>query len=664
VRIEYSTDDGATWHDATILSSSAGVVTGKGSITGIRPSEAYLPITVEWDSWTDGVGKGGPGGNSNVRLRITPSDGDGLGAPVVSAASFNVNNYLAKMEIQPPGTVTFEHGLKNALNPADGSFTIVDAVTAPVDLLWRITDISYSPGGTDWITAPVATVTNGTATALGGTSDVTVSVDASPGGVDLPPGVYTATITVGDDNTPSAYGSPKTVTVTLTVSRPVMSVGPVSVTFDEVAWNYAPSPGDKTFTIWNDGPSYTELYWVIDDSGADWLTVTDPAGKSGMIAGGGSQVVTLSADQLNPTIQDVGTHPFALSFDDDAGAGVPSLTVDVTLQVRNQRPEILIHDGTGTPFPSDILVMSCVEGTATVDYFSIMNDGEPASELDWDLAEAAGWLTCTPVLGGPLAVTFSDSVTVNVTTAGLTPDPGPTADYTATITVGGGDDTLGEPTVSGVDRQLVVELDVLTQPQIDPTPAGVVFPAGVWGDPYPIPSDVTVDIYNITGEVDLDWTGDWYLSAPDWVTVSPSLPASGQVDMGGSDLDTLTFTLDSDAASLGIGDHAATFRFVNQYGTATDLPVWLLAQSGWSAAHLNATLGFRGRRGSCGRRRGDTNLQLHDALGGDALRVGLRRPRDGYKPGRRYRVRRREQRGADPVWALVDDSLGPGRRQL
>jgi hypothetical protein len=217
--------------------------------------------------------------------------------------------------------------------------------------------------------------------------------------------------------------------------------------------------------------------------------------------------------------------------------------------------------------------MSCVEGTATVDYFSIMNDGEPASELDWDLAEAAGWLTCTPVLGGPLAVTFSDSVTVNVTTAGLTPDPGPTADYTATITVGGGDDTLGEPTVSGVDRQLVVELDVLTQPQIDPTPAGVVFPAGVWGDPYPIPSDVTVDIYNITGEVDLDWTGDWYLSAPDWVTVSPSLPASGQVDMGGSDLDTLTFTLDSDAASLGIGDHAATFRFVNQYGTATDLPV-------------------------------------------------------------------------------------------
>jgi len=572
VRIEYSTDNGATWHDATILSSSAGVVTGKGSITGIRPSAAYSRITVRWDSWTDNVGKGGAGGEP-VKLRVTPSDGDGVGLPAVSAAPFDVDNWLAKLEIRPPASVTFEHGLKNTLNPADGSFTIEN--TGVVNLNWKIDFISYPGGETPWIAAPL--VNDSGVTAPGGTAVVNVSVD--PNGADLQPGTYTAEITVED---PAAYGTPQYVTVTLTVSRPVMRVAPGSVAFDEVPYDLAAPANTGSFFIYNDGPLYTELHWEIDDLAAlwpGWLTITSL--NSGTIVGGGSYEVTLLADHRSPTALTPDTYPsppWTLTVDDAEVPGVATIVsqdVSPTLPVRNQRPEILIHDGTGTPLGT--LALACVEGQTAnfIDAFWIRNVGEPVSALDWDVTESAGWLSCDPMsnAGPSLILGAEEPVTLDVDTGGLTPDPVRTNDYTATITVSGGDYTLGEPTVSGVDRQLVMELDVLTQPQIDATPAGVVFPDGVWGTAYPIPSDVVVDIYNINGEVDLDWTGDWYLGAPDWVTVSASLPASGQVDMGGSDFDTLTFTLNADAASLGIGDHTATFRFVNQYGTPTDLPV-------------------------------------------------------------------------------------------
>jgi len=563
VTVEYSTDGGATWHYATIVSSSAGAVTGKGTVSGLRPLADFSRVTVLWDTWADGVGDAG---DDNVLLRITPSDADGVGVPVASTAPFVVNNHFARLGIQQ-STVAFQHGLANTSNPADKSFTIEN--TGNADLSWQITGISYLPVVTPWIATTPALLDPPVTTVPGDTSVVAVSAD--PNGAGLGEGAYTAEITVED---PAADGSPRTVTVTLTVSRPIMRVEPASVTFQEGVVDYS-SPGNESFLIYNDGPAYTELHWMIDTSGFPlWLDVVGVSSGS-IDGGGGPYAVQLSADHTGQT---VGPHTHTLTVEDSETPDVATIVsqdVFVTFPIRNQRPEILIHDGTGTPFPADALALACVEGTATSDYFSIRNAGEPVSELDWDLTEGAGWLSCSPVsnAGPALAFGADEAVTVDVTTATLSPVPGVTDDYTATITVTGGDYTLGEPTVSGVDRQLVVELDVLKQSQIDPSPAGVVFPDGVWGDAYPIPSDVVVDIYNITGEVDLDWTGNWYLGVPDWVTVSAALPASGQVDMGGSDSDTLTFTLDADAASLGIGDHAATFRFVNQYGTPTDLPV-------------------------------------------------------------------------------------------
>jgi len=110
----------------------------------------------------------------------------------------------------------------------------------------------------------------------------------------------------------------------------------------------------------------------------------------------------------------------------------------------------------GIAVPSIDLSTSAMSFLATKDgpdpndqTFSITNDGEAGSELNWTAGDDMAWLTMIPDSGGPLAKDASEIVTVSVESGALA-----AGIYTGTI-------TISDPTASNSPQTIAVTLTII-----------------------------------------------------------------------------------------------------------------------------------------------------------------------------------------------------------
>ncbi len=478
------------------------------------------------------------------------------------------------MDVQTT-SLLFLHGLGNDDDPADQTITIANAGTADLD--WTLS-VAYTVGAPGWLSFAA-----GGTVAPSGT--VTATITPTPIAATLGAGSYEAVLTVDD---PTARAAPQQVTVSLTVSRPVLDVDPVDVTFGDGVVDLS-SPGTETFQIRNTGPAYTILYWEIVPAALPAWLAADV--YSGSVTGGGSQTVTLTADHAGQAVSTLG---HTLIVGDTKGPGVATLADDdlgVIFPVRNQRPEIEINAGAG---PITTIDVTCVEGeTDSTSTFNVKNVGELTSHLQWsatDDAAAPDWLACNPVsnAAGVLVQNASEQVTLELDASGLPAVLGVTDDYTATVAISGLDpDTVppDEPTLSGA-KQLAVRVNVLKRPQIDFDDPAPSFADGIANVSYPVDDTVTVTLTN-SGEVDLSWNAYW-TQQPTWIETVPvgGLPTSGTTLKEDGSSDGFTFKVNTNAIGLAAGAHTAVVTFEDQYGGTKGLTLTLYVNT---QAHVVAS---------------------------------------------------------------------------
>jgi hypothetical protein len=234
-----------------------------------------------------------------------------------------------------------------------GSFVVANAGGGT--LTWNVSEMIT------WLdVSPAAGTNSGT---------VTVTVDRT----GILPGNHSGQIDV------TSNGGNETVTVTLTVpvQDPVLSVSPVSLVFGE-------SGTIRTLSISNIGTG--SLSWNIQ-SDQLWLTANPPIGHNDA-----DVTVTVDRTGLAP-----GPYAGNLLVSSDGGDIWVPLTMDVAV-------------------PIPVLAVSPVSlsfGTSVIDLFlNLYNTGN--GDLNWNITTDQSWLSATPASG-----INSDQVTVSVDRTGL-----------------------------------------------------------------------------------------------------------------------------------------------------------------------------------------------------------------------------------------------------
>ncbi|MHC4202349.1 MAG: hypothetical protein ACYSU0_20345, partial [Planctomycetota bacterium] len=372
---------------------------------------------------------------------------------------------------------------------------------------------------------------------------------------------------------------------------PVLDVDPLTVAFAEGVTGLT-NPADVMLDVTNLGPAGTQMDWTTDIAPASptWLTVAPDLGFA--LDSGVSAAVTLSAEcASNDLTPDTYTATITVAGEDatsDVARSSPQ-EVQVTFTVREQRPEILIHNGDGTTPLADLPVFTCVQGqadpVATPSFWVKNSSTEPASLLSWTATDDLGsatWLVYAPASSaagtGPLAAGDDEQVTASISGGAALP----AGHYYATITVDGSG--VDGHTLTDEARTVAVHLWVKVPPIMQLSSESVSFTGACEGTAQPSPSQQSVTLTN-PGEVDLDWTADWVGGAPNWLSVSidstpVTLPTSGLAAKESADSRTITLTVDSLApapppADLPAGDYSATIRLTDQYGVTQDLDVSL-----------------------------------------------------------------------------------------
>ena len=306
--------------------------------------------------------------------------------------------------------------------PAPDTFTVSNKGEG--NLNYTITDIDDGTGlDATWITV---SPTSGGPLANDGSSDtITVTYDIS----SLDNGTHEGTITVTD---PAAKPTSARLKVTLVVNRPVITLNPTSI-------NQSLSVGDNTstdqFTISNSGEmdlaSYT-ITEVDDATGVDatWMSVSPTTGGP-LENDGSSDTITISYDTTGLTVGNTYTGTITVS---DPTAAAIAKTVTVSLYIGQPHIDLTHNLPDPIVLPVDY---------ANNDYsFIIGNSGTSPlnftiTDIDNDTLADATWMSFTPQSGSVAAGGPDQTVTINLSTSGLT--EGET--YEGTITVS---DTLAD----------------------------------------------------------------------------------------------------------------------------------------------------------------------------------------------------------------------------
>jgi uncharacterized protein (TIGR03437 family) len=282
-------------------------------------------------------------------------------------------------------------------SPQSLNFTYQEGGSVPISQTFSVfsngAPVKYSVAASaNWLKAVAAT---------GQTPDnVTVSLQnlaSLPACAGPAPCGDTATVTI----TPldSAVGAPSPVNITLTVipQQPQLSVSPQYLTVSAVA---SPASLQRQVQVFNAGGG--TLNYTVTPPSAPWLTVS--CGNSGAVTLSNPASICLT---LNPSALQPETYHAPLVV--NGGTGIQPATVNVTLQVTQAEPLILLSPGAmeftavsgQTPAPQILNVLNI--GTGTMDWSA------QASTVD-----QSGWLQ----LSTGVCVSAGQTVTGSATSGG------------------------------------------------------------------------------------------------------------------------------------------------------------------------------------------------------------------------------------------------------
>ncbi len=377
-----------------VLSTTPASLSFSGTAGGASP--AAKTITV---SNTGGGTMNWTASDSASWLSVSPASGTNGGTVTVtpSITGLAAGTYTADVTVAAAGvsgspktipvTLTLDAPTPPALtvSPAALSFSAVAGGPSPAA---KTLAISNTGGGSlDWTASESASwlaVSPGSGTNAG-------TVTVTPSITGLAAGTYTEDITLA---AAGATGSPKTVTVTLTVdppTPPALSVSPAALSFSAVAGGS--NPAAKSLAISNTGGG--SLDWTASES-ATWMSVAPSSGTNS-----GTVTVTPSIAGLT-----AGTYSEDITLAAAGATGSPK-TVTVTLTVDPPPPPVL------SVTPATLAFTATVGGTdPAAKTVAVSNTG--SGSMSWTASENATWLSVSPGSG-----TNAGTVTATPTIAGL-----------------------------------------------------------------------------------------------------------------------------------------------------------------------------------------------------------------------------------------------------
>ncbi|HEY6886160.1 MAG TPA: choice-of-anchor D domain-containing protein, partial [Solirubrobacter sp.] len=373
------------------------------------------------------------------------------------------------------------------------------------------------------------------ATPASGAAPQSVAVAADPTG--LAAGTYTGHITVTSSG---VSGSPKTVTVTLTVASPpaVLNVSTNALSFSATQGDG--NPASKTVAVTNTGGGTLNF---TASSDAAWLSATPSSGTA-------PKDVSVSVDLGGLS---VGTHTGHVTV---AGGAAGSKTVTATLVVGEPPAALAVS----TPE----LDFSGVEGGADPDPQTLTVSNSGGGTLDFTAQSDSAWLSVTPDAGSA-----PDDLTVSVDAGGAQP-----GEHTAHITIDAG--SAGEQTVA-------VTFNVDERPAALALSTATLSFSGTEGGSNPASKTVSVSnsgggSLSFTASADAAWLSVTPASgsAPKDLTVSADLAGrqagtyTGHVtvDAGAGGTKTVTVTLTVAAPPPALSVSASTLSFSATRGAA------------------------------------------------------------------------------------------------
>ena len=290
-------------------------------------------------------------------------------------------------------------------SPASQTFTVKnDGNTDTINWAASVT------AGSDWLSVSPSSGSTGAA-------GQSVSVTVNPG--ILSPTNYVGTIRVtATRNGNPINGSPKDVTVTMTVRAQVLDVSPASLSF---TGNYRGSaPASQAVTIKNAADTGTFSWTATVLNSPSWVTLNPSSGS----AGPGGQAMNVT---VNPGTLASGSYSATIQVTASKnGTPITGTPKNVTISFTVQPPALTVSPGS-LSFDATAGGPSPASQTLTIG-----NTGTPGV-VNWtaSIVESVAWLSLTPGSGATPA-----NVSVSVNSSGLTPGT-----YTATIRVtatGGG----------------------------------------------------------------------------------------------------------------------------------------------------------------------------------------------------------------------------------
>jgi uncharacterized protein (TIGR03437 family) len=257
--------------------------------------------------------------------------------------------------------VTFTIGGGITLSASSLSFQFTSGGSTPAS---QTVTVSNPSGAAVPFTATVATTSGGNWLSISpasGTTPVSMSVSVNPSG--LAAGTYTGTIAV----TPTG-GTASNVTVTFTVTTPVLSVTPTSLAFNYTAGGTTPAA--QSVTVTGGG------FMASASSTGSWLSVTPTS----------SATATNLSVSVNPSSLSAGTYNGTIAV---AGAGGTSgnATINVTLTVTAPLPNITaVVNGasfaSGALSPGEVISIGGTSlGPASPAYLTLDSNGNVATTI-------------------------------------------------------------------------------------------------------------------------------------------------------------------------------------------------------------------------------------------------------------------------------------------
>ena len=519
---------------------------------GANPASQFITITNGGGGTLSGLSAGtityGPGASGWLQtpiLSTTTAPATLTVQPVTGALA--PGTYGATIPVQSGGasnspqtlTVTFMVAASPviALSSASLTFSAVQGAADPASQFITITNggsgtlsglstgtITYGPGATGWLQAPILNTT---------TAPATLTVQPVTGA--LTPGTYTATIPVQSG---VASNSPQALTVTFTVTAPpAIALSSASLTYSATAGGG--NPASQFITITNGGGGTL--------SGLSTGTITYGPGASGWLQ---APILSTTTAPATLTVQPVtgalgaGTYTATIPVQSGVASNSPqTLTVTFTVAsaqtvvafvgnnqtglvgfALNVRPGVRLTGAGSAPVPNVSVTFMVASGGGSVTNATVNTNANGVAQVgSWVLGGSAGPNTLTATVAGPgiagNPVTFTAQgavATYNVTIQNIGP-------------------AFSAPVQTAFNSAVAKWQQIIYQDLVD---VSVSAPAGTCGTNSPAIGPVTVDDILILVRIDsIDGPGSVLGSAgPCRFRFGSLLPALGQMTFDSADM--------------------------------------------------------------------------------------------------------------------------------